>query len=234
MNGYGRSVLLTGDDAHTVFLFGDGASPEGDRPFLDAFDTYHKETARLFRSEAPYYEFPVIVLDKEARYIITERESVDEIPNYFMRDLAEGTARQLTFFPHPTPQLKGMQKELIRYKRADGVDLTATLYLPAGYDAERDGPLPMVMWAYPREFKSADAAGQVDDSPYRFDWIGWWSPRAVAHSGLLGARRTDDADHRGGRRRAERHLHRAARLERAGGRRRGRQARSRRPRTASP
>jgi len=175
-NEYGRYVLLTGDDAHTIFLVGDGASPEGDRPFLDAFDTHHRETARLFRSEAPYYERPVVVMNKEARHVVTSRESVDEVPNYFMRDLAGGTLRQLTFFPHPTPQLSGMQKELIRYKREDGVDLTATLYLPAGYEAERDGPLPMLMWAYPREFKSADAAGQVDDSPYRFDWIGWWSP----------------------------------------------------------
>ncbi len=175
-NGYGRPVLLTADDAHTIFLIGDGASPEGDRPFLDAFDTYHDETGRLFQSEAPYYELPVAVMNKEARHIITRRESVDEVPNYFMRDLVDGTLRQLSFFPHPTPQLKGIQKELIRYKRADGVDLTATLYLPEGYEPERDGPLPMLMWAYPREFKSADAAGQVDDSPYRFDWVGWWSP----------------------------------------------------------
>jgi dipeptidyl aminopeptidase/acylaminoacyl peptidase len=175
-NEYGRYVLQTGDDAHTVFLIGDGASPEGDRPFLDAFDTYHKETHRLFRSEAPYYERPVIVMNKEARQIITQRESVDEVPNYFMRDLADGGSRQLSFTEDPTPQLRGMQKELIRYRRADGVDLTGTLYLPEGYDPERDGPLPMLMWAYPREFKSASDAGQVDDSPYRFDWIGWWSP----------------------------------------------------------
>jgi len=99
-----------------------------------------------------------------------------QVPNYFARDLADGTLRQLTFFPHPTPQLAGIQKALIRYKREDGLDLTATLYTPAGYDPAVDGPLPMMMWAYPREFKSADAAGQVDDSPYRFDWVGWWSP----------------------------------------------------------
>ncbi len=174
-NGYGRSVLLTGDDANTIFMIGDGASPDGNRPFLDAFDTYHGETHRMFRSEAPYYEKPVAVLSKDARHVITSRESVTDVPNYFLRDLADGTIRRLTDFPHPTPQLVNLQKELIRYKRADGVDLTATLYLPPGYSVE-DGPLPMVMWAYPREFKSADNAGQLDDSPYRFDWIGWWSP----------------------------------------------------------
>jgi dipeptidyl aminopeptidase/acylaminoacyl peptidase len=175
-NGYGRSVLLTSDDANTIFLVGAGASPEGDRPFLDTFDTYHKQTVRLFLSEAPYYDMPVAVLGKEARYIITSREGVENVPNYFVRDLAEDSVRQLTYFPHPTPQLLGVTKEQIRYERADGVDLTAVLYLPEGYDPETDGPLPMVMWAYPREFLSADAAGQVDDSPYRFDWVGWWSP----------------------------------------------------------
>jgi dipeptidyl aminopeptidase/acylaminoacyl peptidase len=175
-NGYGREVMLTADDASTVFLVGDGASPEGDRPFLDTFDTFHRESARLFRSEAPYYERPVVPLSKEGRYVITGRESVEEVPNYFVRDLVQGTLRQITFFPHPTPELAGLQKELIRYKRTDGVDLNATLYLPPGYDPEADGPLPMLVWAYPREYRSADAAGQVRESPYRFDWIGWWSP----------------------------------------------------------
>ncbi len=175
-NGYGRGVLLTADDAHTIYLVGEGASPEGDRPFLDAFDTYHGQTQRLFRSEAPYYELPVLVFDKTGRHVLTTRESVDDVPNYFIRDLADGSLRQITFSENPTPEFLGVSKELIRYQRADGIDLTATLYLPEGYDAERDGPLPMVMWAYPRDFKSADAAGQVDNSPYRFDWIGWWSP----------------------------------------------------------
>jgi dipeptidyl aminopeptidase/acylaminoacyl peptidase len=175
-NEYGRYVLMTGDDANTIFLVGDGASPEGDRPFLDAFDTYHNETHRLFRSEAPYYETPVLLFGRDARELLTQRESITEVPNYYVRSLVDGDLRQVTFFPHPTPQLVGRQKEQIRYKRADGVDLTATLYLPPGYDPERDGPLPMIMWAYPREFKSAATAGQVDASPYRFDWVGWWCP----------------------------------------------------------
>ncbi|MFH1502607.1 MAG: prolyl oligopeptidase family serine peptidase [Candidatus Eisenbacteria bacterium] len=175
LNGYGRGVLQTADDAHTVFMIGEGASPEGDRPFLDAFDTYHGETHRLFRSEGPYYETPVALLSKDARSVLTMRESVSDVPNFFLRDLADGSLRQLTSFPHPTPGLKGLEKELIRYERADGIGLTGTLYLPPGYEVS-DGPLPMVMWAYPREFKDADAAGQVVDSPYRFDWIGWWSP----------------------------------------------------------
>ena len=103
------------------------------------------------------------------------RESVEEPPNYFVRDLRSGKLRQLTSFPHPTPQLAGIGKELIHYDREDGVKLTATLYTPAGWTTAA-GPLPVLVWAYPEEFKSADAAGQVSDSPYRFARVGWWSP----------------------------------------------------------
>ena len=80
--------------------------------------------------------------------------------------------RRLTDFPHPHPQLRGLQKEVLRYQRADGVDLTATLYLPPGHDPARDGPLPTLLWAYPREFKSKEAAGQMRRSPHQFSAIG--------------------------------------------------------------
>ena len=102
--------------------------------------------------------------------MLTSRESQEQPANYFIRDLGDGSLKQLTAFPHPTPQLLGMTKELIHYTRTDGVKLTAKLYLPPGYTKEQ-GPLPVVMWAYPQEFKSADAAGQVTDSPYRFDRV---------------------------------------------------------------
>ena len=174
-NDAGRPVLVRDGDA--VFLIGDGASPEGDRPFLDRWDLASGEKTRQFHSTAPYYERPVDLLDVAERRVVTRRESIDEPPNFFVRDLdADGEGRRLTDFPHPTPQLKGLSKELIRYQRADGVDLTATLYLPPGHAPQTDGPLPTLVWAYPQEFKSADAAGQVTDSPYRFARVGWWSP----------------------------------------------------------
>jgi dipeptidyl aminopeptidase/acylaminoacyl peptidase len=181
-NRYGRQVLLTADGGKKLFLVGDGASPEGDRPFVDRFDLDSGETKRLWRSEAPYYERPVALLDVEQGLLLTRRESKTDPPNYFTRDLGDGSLRQLTEFPHPTPQLAGLQKELIRYERDDGVKLTATLYLPPGYEPE-DGPLPMLVWAYPQEFKSADAAGQVTDSPYRFARVGWWSPLLLLTQG---------------------------------------------------
>lgn len=171
----GTRVLLTGSGGRHLFLAGDGASPEGDRPFLDRMDLETGETERLWRSEGTWYERPISLLDAEDLSLLTFRESVQEPPNVFLRDLAGGSLRQLTDFPHPSPQLREVQKEMIRYRREDGVQLTATLYLPPGYSAEQ-GALPLLMWAYPREFKSADAAGQVKDSPYRFVRIGWGSP----------------------------------------------------------
>jgi len=182
-NSRGQRVLQTGDGGAKLFLRGEGASPEGDRPFLDAYDLATGETERLFHSEAPYYEVPFEVLDDAGRQLLVRRESVDEPPNYYVREAGDGDGeapiqadlRQVTAFPHPTPQLRGASKEQIRYTRADGIELTATLYLPPGKTPE-DGPFPMLMWAYPIEFKSADAAGQVKDSPYRFVRVSWYSP----------------------------------------------------------
>jgi dipeptidyl aminopeptidase/acylaminoacyl peptidase len=173
---YGRDVILTADNGNTIFLIGDGASPEGDRPFLDAHNLTTGEVTRLFHSEAPYYERPVELIDVKKRLLLTRRESQTDPPNYYLRDLNSGEMVQKTEFPNPNPQLDGISKEMIKYKRGDGVDLTGTLYLPAGYDKDRDGPLPILMWAYPTEFKSASDAGQVTDSPYRFTRVGWWSP----------------------------------------------------------
>jgi len=167
MTSDGTWVLRTANQGQTFYLIGEGASPEGDRPFIDSYDLRTKKPARLWHSEAPYYEFAVEMLD-DGKNLVTRRESVDQPPNYFARDLKKKTSRALTSYPHPTPQLAGAKKELIRYKRADGVDLTATLYLPPGYNPAKDGRLPVLMWAYPQEFKSAASAGQVTDSPYRF------------------------------------------------------------------
>ncbi len=174
---FGTSVLLTADGGRTLFLSGSGASPEGDRPFLDRLHLQTKETQRLFQSEAPYYERPVELVNVDSLTLLTSRESTSEPPNYMLRDLEKNTVQPVTNFSHPTPQLRDVYKEQVRYERDDGVKLTATLYLPPGKQP-KDGPFPMLMWAYPREFKSADAAGQVPGSPYRF-------VRTSAHSPLL-------------------------------------------------
>ncbi len=183
----GRSLLQTTADGGSLYLAGAGASPEGDRPFVDRFDVASGKATRLFHSQAPTYAAPVTLLDAQASSLLISRESPDEPTNFYVQSLTDTNAapRALTHFAHPLPQLKGVQKEQIRYKRKDGVDLTATLLLPPGYDPKRDGPRPLLMWAYPGEFKSAAAASQVTDSPYRFNAISYWGPQAFLAKGYV-------------------------------------------------
>ncbi len=173
-NEFGRSVLHIQDDA-TLLMSGTGASPEGDKPFLDRFNMDTKKTVRLWRSEQPFYERVVSVLDKKGDIILTSREAKDQPANYYKRDLTGAKMEAVTQFPHPYPQMKNVYKEMLTYKRDDGVDLSATLYLPPGHQPG-DGPLPLLVWAYPREFKTSKAASQVIGSPHRFSRISPTSP----------------------------------------------------------
>ncbi|UCF20525.1 MAG: S9 family peptidase [Gemmatimonadota bacterium] len=169
----GEYVLLRSPDESSIYLAGAGASPEGDHPFLDRYDLATGETQRLWLAQDPYYEWPIEVLDAEAKQLVTRRESKSAPPNYFVRDLSDGTTRAITQIGDPAPQLTGIEKKRIRYSRADGVDLTGTLYLPPDYvEGTR---LPTVIWAYPFEFKSADAAGQVRGSENRFTFYRGYS-----------------------------------------------------------
>ena len=167
-NTYGSNVLLFGNKGRSLYLTGQGASPEGDRPFIDRYDISTGKKTRLWRSEAPYYESFTSNIDISKGLILTNRQSVTDVPNLFVRNIKKGTIAQVTEFENPYPQLAGVTKELVKYKRKDGIDLSFILYLPAGYDVKKDGPLPSLLWAYPREFNDAAAAGQVSGSPYMF------------------------------------------------------------------
>ncbi len=178
-NQYGREVLLTSKNGQLLYLLGQGASPQGNQPFIDEFDLKTKKSKRLWQSGAPYYEQALSIVDLQKGLALTRRESKTETPNYFLLNFKNGKiVKQLTVYEHPYPSLKGITSELVNYERKDGVKLNGKLYLPPGYDKAKDGPLPVLMWAYPQEFKSADAAGQITDSPYRFI-------RLSAHSPLL-------------------------------------------------
>ena len=153
-----------------IYLTGQGASPQGDRPFLDRYNLRTKKAERLWQTDPQHYESVVALLDDEGRRIITRRESITEPPNFFLRDVRGKKLTALTNFPDPAPQLAGVTRQLVTYQRADGVPLSATLYLPPGY--KQGSRLPVVMWAYPTEFANADAAGQVRGSPNRFTSVG--------------------------------------------------------------
>jgi dipeptidyl aminopeptidase/acylaminoacyl peptidase len=168
LNASGNRVLRFSADGAHIYLTAEGASARGSYPFLDRLALASGETQRLWQAEDPYYEVVLSLLDADAHRFLTRRESVTEAPNVFLRDRRAGAAQALTRFADPAPMMAGVQRQLITYPRADGVMLSATLFTPPGYDARRDGPLPTLLWAYPREFRDADAASQVQDSPNRF------------------------------------------------------------------
>ncbi|HLM01297.1 MAG TPA: prolyl oligopeptidase family serine peptidase [Pyrinomonadaceae bacterium] len=160
-----------------VFLTAEGATPEGDRPFLRRMNLQTLQTEDIFRSGADNYEPFVAFADNQAMNFFTRRESISVPPNLFIYHRCEPkevctapAPRQITNFADPTPQLRGIKKQLVKYKRADGVDLSFTLYLPPNY---KEGTrLPAIVWAYPLEFTDAATAGQVSGSTSRFTQMG--------------------------------------------------------------
>src|SRR5690606_316720 len=143
-----------------------GAAPEGARPFLDRFNLKTLTATRVFHSAPDAYEDVIAVIGEKGDRLITTRETAGMPANYMARTIGAPAARALTSFKDPHPQLSDVQKRLVTYTRKDGVQLSGTIYLPPSYvPGER---LPMIVWAYPREFTSADTAGQVTTSPHRF------------------------------------------------------------------
>lgn len=173
----GASVLLEEDGA--LFLSGAGATPQGNRPFLDRYDLASGATTRLFRSAADAYESFVGFIDDDTSRLLTWHQSPAAPPNLFLReagaalaDAAAGEAvlasapRQLTRFPDPTPLVREVDKRLVTYSRADGVELSFTLYTPPGY---REGSrVPAILYAYPMDYADPSTAGQVSGSEQTF------------------------------------------------------------------
>ncbi|KAL5217851.1 hypothetical protein ABZP36_018535 [Zizania latifolia] len=185
MGTYVIAKVKKQDESTYILLNGMGATPEGNVPFLDLFDINTGSKQRIWESDKEkYYETVVALMsDKtdgelplEQLKILTSKESKTENTQYYLQVWPEKKQVQITDFPHPYPQLASLYKEMIRYERKDGVQLTAKLYLPPGYDPSKDGPLPCLVWSYPGEFKSKDAAGQVRGSPNEFPGIGATSP----------------------------------------------------------
>jgi dipeptidyl aminopeptidase/acylaminoacyl peptidase len=160
----GERIIL--QDKDWIYLEGNGASPQGDHPFLDRMNLKTMKKERLFQCQDPAYETFVDFDGASRSRIITSSESQKEPPNYYLYDLKTKKRQALTEFKDPAPQLLGVKKERITYKRDDGVSLSGTLYLPADY---RPGTrLPVVVWAYPIEYSDTGTAGQVRGSVNRF------------------------------------------------------------------
>ncbi len=165
-NEDGDAVLLQSPDKRWIYLRGAGASPTGDRPFLDRMRLDSKKTERIWQSSEDVYATASAVLDDRARELVIRREDERTPPNYFLRDVRSGREQQITRFENPAPELASVRREILKYEREDGVKLSGTLYYPAGYRAGQE--VPVIFWIYPREFASAAAAGQVRGSSHRF------------------------------------------------------------------
>jgi len=163
----GSNAILQAGDA--IYVTGSGASPLGDRPFLDRLNLKSLATERVFQTDDKSYETVAALFSDDGKRLLTRRETRTDFPNYHVRDLAAGTLTALTRFKDPAPQLTGIQKQLVTYGRKDGVTLSATVYLPPGYTPGTR--LPFVLWAYPAEFADAATASQVSGSPNRFTTI---------------------------------------------------------------
>ena len=159
----GLPILQNGDD---IYLSGEGAGPDGDRPFLDRLNLKTLATERLFRSDATSYETVVAPTTADAKTLLTRAESRTDPPNYYTRTAGSDAKRAVTTFKDPQELFRGVERQFLTYQRKDGVKLSATLYLPPGY--KKGERLPVIVWAYPREFSDTDTASQVVGSPNRF------------------------------------------------------------------
>jgi dipeptidyl aminopeptidase/acylaminoacyl peptidase len=169
-NEYGKNVIE--QDGDNFYLLGDGYSDDGVHPFVDQMNIKTMKTVRLYQSkmEGKLESISTSISMKKGE-ILTRVESPTEYPNYFIRNIKKRMApRQITFVQNPFKGMDDIRKEVIKYKRDDGIELSAVMYLPPGYDTEKAEKLPMLMWAYPEEFKDKSSAGQVKNSPYEFTY----------------------------------------------------------------
>ena len=177
-NQYDQTVLQYSKDGKKLYLQGEGYSPKGNRPFIDEYELASGKTKRLWQADGiSTYERIVRIIDTDKKLIITSIEAPTVFPNLYIRNYgSKKEPKQITFRKNPYKALANVTKQKIHYSRADGVALSANLYLPAGYDKARDGRLPMLMEAYPSEYKDDKAASQIKDSPHLFVSTYWASP----------------------------------------------------------
>jgi dipeptidyl aminopeptidase/acylaminoacyl peptidase len=172
---YGKKILAL--EGNKAFLLGDGFSEKGQFPFLDRIDLKSDKKVRIYESTyTEKYEqlYDYNFIDKKLSVRI---ESKSEYPNYFIRSLGDkNSLTQQTFFENPFKNLKNVGKELISYKREDGLNLSGILYTPEGFNKDDPEQLPMILWAYPREYKDKSSAAQKTNNPNRFLYPSWGSP----------------------------------------------------------
>lgn len=173
-NEFGAYVIAT--ENNNAYLIGDGNTKDGQFPFIDEFNLKTLKTKRLYTSNTKDKKEDLLSIeDYKKGTVLVMIQSKNDYPNYYFRNIKSGKLSPITSFKNPFESIKNVYKEVIKYKRKDGVDLSGTLYLPAGYDKTKKEKLPLLIWAYPAEFKDKNSAGQNDKNPNEFTFPNYGS-----------------------------------------------------------
>ena len=167
-NAYNKSVLKI--DSNNLILMGDGYSEKGQFPFIDRLNLDNLKSKRIYESNYTDKLEDLIDFDVNKNQLLVRIESKNDYPNYYFKNLNGKKVNRITDFMNPFEQLSKVDKQVITYKRNDGVELSGVLYLPVGYDKTSKEKMPMIMWAYPREFKDKSSAGQNTNNPNEFTY----------------------------------------------------------------
>ncbi|MGB0805881.1 MAG: alpha/beta hydrolase family protein [Salibacteraceae bacterium] len=173
-NQYGKSVLAI--NGSNVYLIGEGFTKDGQFPFLAKMNISNQKTTRLYTSKMDGKLEDLRDFTPKNNQLLVRIESKNEYPNYYFRDVKQDVLTQLTAFTNPFTSIENVHKEVITYNREDGLELTGTLYLPIGFDNSKSEKYPMILWAYPTEYKDKASAGQNTTNPNEFVFPYYGSP----------------------------------------------------------
>ena len=169
-NTFNSDVVIV--ENNNLFLSGDGFTNKGQFPFVDKLNIATQKTSRMYQSEyTNKLEKVVDLVDIKKGIFLVQIQSPTEYPNYYFRNINKNNnLKQITNFKNPFTSIQNVHKEVIKYKREDGLELSGTLYLPVGYDKTSKNKMPMILWAYPEEFKDKSSASQSTNNPNRFTY----------------------------------------------------------------
>lgn len=175
-NEFGQMVVAL-DDNQNTYLLGDGYTEDGQFPFVEKFSLKTLAKIRLYTSKLTGKKEDLIEYNPEKDQLLVRIESPSEYPNYYYKSIKKRkTPEQLTSFKNPFKSIQNVHKKVITYSREDGLELSGTLYLPVGYDKDKREKKPMILWAYPREYKDKNSASQNTQNPNEFTYPYWGSP----------------------------------------------------------
>ena len=167
-NALGNQVLSIVNDQ--AFLIGDGFSEKGQFPFVDQLNLKTQKKKRIYQSKYTDKIETITNYDPKNKELLVRIESPKVYPNYYFRKVNKEKLIQITHFKNPFKSIQNVHKEVINYKREDGLELSGTLYLPVGYNKDKKEKMPMILWAYPTEFKDKSSAGQITKNSNEFTY----------------------------------------------------------------